>query len=160
MNKDEITMEQYKIAIETADKTTDRRYNFNRFMISVMSALLAAIAVICTTKAILFTVPIGIIGIMVCNVWLKQIECFKNMIEIKYNTVKKIEEDSNLIDIYVQEGILRKEYEINKGFKSFSEQEKLIAEAFRLGFVLYLSIVFIVGLINLSPFLLLMNMLG
>lgn len=154
-----IEIEQYKIAVETADKTTDRRYNFNRFMILIMSALLAAIATICTTKAIFFTIPIGVIGIKICNIWLKQINCFKNMIEIKYNTLKRIEKDyPSFIDIYIKEGEQRDEYKKTKDFKSFSEQEKLIAKAFKLGFTLYLSIIFIIILTNLSPILFLMNM--
>ena len=142
-------IEQYKIAVETADKTTDRRYNFNRLMIIVVGALLTVIATLAPSNTI-FILPVVVIGIFVCINWEKQIDCFKFLIKMKYNTIKQIELDypDDIRNVYNQEGETR---DNDKEFKSLSEQEKGVVKVFKYGFILYLFIILFKELIILSP---------
>lgn len=144
--------EQYKMAIGTADKTTDRRYSFNRLMILVVGGLLAAIATLIQNNTF-YTLPIAIVGILVCVRWEKQINCFKSLIKIKYNTVKEIEKDypNDIRDIYTQEDKERSKYKENDKFNSLLEQEKSVVRIFKWGFILYLIIIIAKILIIICP---------
>lgn len=152
-------LEQYKIAIDTANKTTDRRYNFNKFMIMICTALIAAIGTI-IPKCPFYTIPIAILGIFICEAWIKQINCFKTMIKIKYNSVKKIEEENDyILKTYKNEYDERESAKNNENFKSLSEQEKHIAKIFKWGFIIYMLIIFIPILSRISPILFFINLL-
>lgn len=133
MNKDNV-LEQYKLAIDAADKTTDRRYSFNKFMITICTALIAGIcAIISNCPGCI--IPLAIIGIIICNAWLKQINCFKTMVKIKYNSVKRIEKKhKNIFKTYNIEYQQREQAKSNHSFKSLAEQEKEIVKAFKYGF--------------------------
>lgn len=89
-NKNNIVFEQYKMAIETANEITNSRYKFNRFMIMICTALIAAIGTLCKYNNVIYTIPIVFIGIFISFVWIKQLNCFKIMIKIKYESVKKL----------------------------------------------------------------------
>lgn len=143
MNNKNLIFEQYKLAIETADKTTDRRYNFNKFMITICTALVAGIGAL-APHCPLYTIPIAILGYIICDIWIKQINCFKKMIKIKYNSVKRIEKKYKyILNTYIIE-FQQREQEKKHFFKSFSEQEKDVANTFKIGFILYLLLVFII----------------
>lgn len=141
--------DQYKIAVETADKTTDRRYNFNRLMIIVVGALLTVIATLAPSNTI-FIIPVVIIGIFVCTNWEKQIDCFKFLVKMKYDTIKQIEKEypNDICNVYIDEG---KKRDNDTKFKSLSEQEKGIVKVFKIGFILYLCIIIVKELIIISP---------
>ena len=149
----ETILEQYKIAIDTADKTTDRRYNFNKFMIMICSALIASIGAL-APHCPYYTIPIALIGIFICKAWIKQINCFKTMVKIKYNTVKRIEKKhKNILNTYLCEYQQREQAKKQSSFKSFSEQEKDITNAFKYGFIFYLCLIFIIFIFKISPLL-------
>lgn len=154
-DKNNIILEQYKMAIETANRITKQRYEFNRFMIMICTALIAGISTIAyhNINNIYFTLPIAIIGVCICNIWKKQINCFKTMIKIKFDSVKNIEKDNNFIlDLYAQEYKKREKYKKYGSFKSFSEQEKMIADIFKFGFILYLVFVALMILFKMVTF--------
>ena len=144
--------EQYKIAIETAEKTTDRRYSFNKFMISILTALLAAIATIASRGHLLLISPLCIAGICVCLVWKKQIQYFKKMIKIKYAVIKKMENEYNLFKTYHIEGEQREDYQNQNKFKSFSEQEKELSSIFIIGFILYIIAIILHSFFGINSF--------
>lgn len=147
MNKN-LIFEQYKIAIDTADKTTDRRYSFNKFMITICTALIAGICTI-FPHCPYCTIPITLIGIIICGAWIKQINCFKTMVKIKYNSVKRIEKKyKNILKTYCCEYKQREQAKNNSSFNSFSEQEKIVANAFKIGFILYLFYVLLLLIID------------
>ena len=87
--------EQYKIAIETADKTTDRRYQFNGFIITIATVLLGFSGFSDVNDVANFIIPI--FGISLCLVWQKQLANANKLVWIKYKTVKELE---NLLNIH------------------------------------------------------------
>lgn len=152
MDKNQI-FEQYKIAIDTADKTTDRRYSFNKFMITISTALIAGICAL-LPHCPYCTIPITLVGIIICNAWIKQINCFKTMVKIKYNSVKQIEKKyENILKTYICEYQQREQAKNNSSFKSFSEQEKIVANAFKNGFIIYLCFILGLFIFKISPIL-------
>lgn len=154
-NKNNIVFEQYKMAIETANEITNSRYKFNRFMIMICTALIAAIGTLCKYNNVIYTIPIVFIGIFISFVWIKQLNCFKIMIKIKYESVKKIEkENTDILEIFNKEDAKRENYKKYGNFKSFSEQEKMIANIFKGGFIGYLILITFVMFFKALAFLL------
>lgn len=154
-NKNNIVFEQYKMAIETANEITNSRYKFNRFMIMICTALIAAIGTLCKYNNVIYTIPIVFIGIFISFVWIKQLNCFKIMIKIKYESVKKNEkENADILEIFNKEDAKREKYKKYGNFKSFSEQEKMIANIFKGGFIGYLILITFVMFFRALAFLL------
>lgn len=142
-NNNNIILEQYKTAIEMANEITKSRYEFNRFMIMINTALVAAIAAL-ASRNIYYAFPIPFVGIWICCIWEKQINCFKKMIKIKFDSVKKIEDENNFIyNLYNEEDAKREKLKKETDFKSFAEQEKEIAYIFKICFISYLVFVFL-----------------
>ncbi len=90
--------EQYRLAIEAAEKVTDRRNAFNKFFITIISVLFTAITAFLTklNENNLYILPLLIIGIQALFYLAKQIQYFKKLIKIKYETVKELENEFNI----------------------------------------------------------------
>ena len=93
-------LEQYKLYIEMMDRTTTRRNQINSFYTSLLSGLLAIIA-IATNKdisqfqnikfqAIAF-LAVSILGIVLCIIWYINIQSYKQLNSSKFKVISELE---------------------------------------------------------------------
>jgi hypothetical protein len=93
-------LEQYKLCIEMMDRTTTRRNQTNSFYTSLLSSLLAILA-IATNKdvaqfqnikfqAIAF-LAVSILGILLCIIWYINIQSYKQLNSSKFKVISELE---------------------------------------------------------------------
>lgn len=93
-------LEQYKLYVEMMDRTTTRRNQINSFYTSLLSGLLAIIA-IATNKdvaqfqnikfqAIAF-LAVSVLGIFLCAVWYINIQSYKRLNSSKFKVISELE---------------------------------------------------------------------
>lgn len=80
-------LEQWKTCVEMANSTTEKRNNSNSIFITVNSALFAVYTFSSDFKGI----PISIVGIAVCILWLLSIKSYKQLSSVKYHIINEIE---------------------------------------------------------------------
>ncbi len=90
-------IEQYKVCVEMADKSFERRSNSNVFYLTIISALVTIIGVLSQIDK-----PVGNIyfwwaalvsfsGVVFCLLWKSSIECFRQLSEAKFKVINEIE---------------------------------------------------------------------
>lgn len=107
-----ISFEQYKIAIDMADRVSSRRGGTNNFFLSANSIVF----VFLTAQNNFYGIHIfvAIFGILLSFIWYFIILNYKNLNKIKYSIINEIEKDMPL-EIY------KKEWD---RFKSLNENNK------------------------------------
>ncbi len=88
-------LEQYKLAVEMADRVSARRMLANSFFVAIHTAIVAGIAYL--AKEHLFKVPwaayAAFAGVMLlCLLWWQIITSYKNLNAAKYKIIGRIEE--------------------------------------------------------------------
>ncbi|EAK0440217.1 hypothetical protein YZ15_04165 [Campylobacter lari] len=83
-NETNTLLEQYKIAINMADKISDRRATANNFFLTLNSAILAFNGV--KTENIIL-----LIGILICIVWFFLIQDYRKLNKVKFKIINSIE---------------------------------------------------------------------
>lgn len=93
-------LEQYKLYVEMMDRSTARRNQMNSFYISILSGLLGLIA-IATNKdiakfqntqfQIIAFLAVAILGVLLCGVWYKNIQSYKQLNSGKFKVIIEIE---------------------------------------------------------------------
>lgn len=129
--------EQYKIEIQTADKTTDRRYSFNNFMSAINVAIIAGVIKLAIENLFQLAIFVSIIGFLLTVIWILQIQNFQKMIKIKYDIIKEIENKykDELITVFNHEHSKRDDYEKLGCFVKFSILEKAIVSIFIIAYL-------------------------
>lgn len=88
-------IEQYKLYVEMADRVSSRRIQVSKFYVSLLSGLLALLSIlpniIKLEYIILVFIPISIISIILCIVWYKNIQSYKQLNAAKYKLINEIE---------------------------------------------------------------------
>ena len=77
-------LEQYKIAVNMADKISDRRATANNFFLTLNSAILAFSGI--QTENIIL-----LVGILICIVWFCLIKDYRQLNRIKFKIINDIE---------------------------------------------------------------------
>lgn len=135
--------EQYKLAVDAAEKTTDRRNQSNTLYMAVVSLILTALFLSfqCDCKKIedilLPQIMLTVLGFLVTLVWFAHMEYFKKMIKLKFTAVKELEVFLNLIPLYKNKDIGRKNIFILGHFLNNSSFEKMIPISFSDFFLLF-----------------------
>lgn len=80
-------LEQWKTFVETAERNTEKRSNANNLFIALNSALLAIVTFTGEYKSLIFSV----IGIIICNLWIKSIQSYKQLSDVKYGIINEME---------------------------------------------------------------------
>lgn len=95
-DEQKVILEQYKIFVELADRTSTKRSQANMFYVSLMSGLIVALSAIIEKKlfvdfsvAVNFT--ISILGLMVCMLWRRTIISYKALNSAKYKVISLME---------------------------------------------------------------------
>lgn len=90
MEDKEILFEQYKLAVEMADRVSSRREGANKIFLSANSIIFAFLA---TQKE--FSVAhilITVFGILLCVVWASMIKNYRSLNSVKYHIIHEMEE--------------------------------------------------------------------
>lgn len=90
-------LEQYKLYVEMADRVTSRRAEANKLYVSLLTGLLALIAVVvdlptneALQTAILLAVGVG--GIGLCIIWQVNVRSYRQLNSAKYKVIQELEE--------------------------------------------------------------------
>ena len=79
-------LEQWKTALEMSNSLSDRRASAHNFFITINSALVAFFSI--NTR---HTVVSGILGIILCIVWILAIQNYKKLNAIKFEIINEME---------------------------------------------------------------------
>ena len=81
-------VEQWKTCVNIANGITDKRNMANSIFITVNTALFAVVTFSLDYKSML----LSMIGISICILWLKLLENYKQLNEVKYEIINEIED--------------------------------------------------------------------
>jgi len=90
-------LEQYKLYVEMADRVSARRGQTNSFYISLLSGLLAVLSLSNNKQVIpsvhykVLLISVSAVGLILCFVWLFNIQSFKQLNSAKFKVVHEIE---------------------------------------------------------------------
>lgn len=133
--------EQYKMAVEAGEKTTDRRNQSNTLYMTVVSIIFSALLLSFQAKPennnnLLFAqLSLAFFGFFITFVWISHIEYCKKMIKLKFTTVKQLEDYLKLIPLYTKKDIGRKKISIWGQYSNNSRFEKSIPILFNIAFL-------------------------
>ncbi len=91
MTYNEVLLEQYKIAVEMADRVSSRREEANKIFLSVNSVVFAFLAT--QSEFSFLHILIAIFGGLLCTVWASIIKNYRNLNSAKYKVIHKMEEE-------------------------------------------------------------------
>lgn len=111
-------LESYKIAINMADKISDRRALANNFFLTLNTAILAFSGIKAKTL-VLFA------GILVCIDWLLLLRNYQQLNQAKFEVINKLEKKLSLNIMSLEWDILQQ-----NGYKTLSSREQIIPITF------------------------------
>jgi hypothetical protein len=94
-------LEQYKLYVEMIDRTSTRRNQMNGFYTSLLSGLLALIAIVTnkdiatfqnTSFQVVSFLAVSILGISLCVVWFLNIQSYKQLNSSKFKVINELEQ--------------------------------------------------------------------
>jgi hypothetical protein len=131
----ELVFNQYKIAVEMADKISQRRENINKFFLSINSILFALIS---SNNSFILSYHffILILWILFSIIWIISISNYRKLNSVKYKIICEIEKKLP-IKIYTDEW---KELKLDTSYKTLTSIEKIIPILFIIFFLLLLII--------------------
>lgn len=88
-----ITLEQYKLYVEMADRVSNRRSTLNNFYLTLNTAIIALLGTALTNTSKNLGITISIISFFICVLWSQKIDSYKNLNKIKFGIINKIEEN-------------------------------------------------------------------
>ena len=140
MEDKEILFEQYKLAVEMADRISARREGANKIFLSANSIIFAFLATQKDFSAV--HIFITIFGFLLCIVWASIIQNYKSLNSVKYHIIHEMEEKLPW-KVYADEWKRLKEGKDKKTHSKFTSLEKKLPWLF-LGFyaVLFLYVIF------------------
>lgn len=95
-NFQEHLLEQYKMYVEMMDRVTERRGKTNVFYISLLSGILAFASLLAEKELLpgskeLLLLIIAIQGLLLCIVWMININSYKQLNRLKFKIIQEIE---------------------------------------------------------------------
>ena len=132
-------IEQYKLAVEMADRISARRKHANSFFITANASLVGAITALKNNFSSIFglwdIVVVLVVLLGLCGLWRKKINSYRQLNDAKYQIIWEMEKDLPFA-IYEREWKLLEENK--KGYYSLSQIEKQVPILF---IVVYLVII-------------------
>jgi hypothetical protein len=129
MNSDEFkaTIDIYKMLVDMADKVSQRRQNANNFYLSVNTALVGATAYLSGAgSGALNTALISLAGMLVCVVWMRNIESYKDLNAGKFEVITEIERSLPLAPYCAEWSVLQRSDADAKRYRPFHQVEILV----------------------------------
>lgn len=120
-------LEQWKIAVEMSNAISERRTNINNIFITLNSILVALITFQLEKKSLGY----ASVGIMICIIWLINLENYKKLNSVKFRIINLLEKElpANVFD-YEWELVGRGND--GKKYKRMSSMERWIPAIFML----------------------------
>lgn len=148
--------EQYKIAVDAAEKTTDRRNQLNTLYMAVVSLILTAIALTFPDKENVrnaiyipfFQFSLTLFGVFMTFVWIKHMAYYKKMIKLKFTALTELETYLNLIPLYKNKDRVRETISVNGKVVNNSDIEKSIPLSFCLIFLCFADYLLTTNILN------------
>lgn len=93
-------LEQYKLYVEMMDRTSARRNQMNSFYTSLLSGLMALLALVTAQETvhaqeielqILVFLAVAVLGLLLCLVWYFNIRSYKNLNSGKFKVIHELE---------------------------------------------------------------------
>ncbi|MGO4910173.1 hypothetical protein ACEN2J_17805 [Pseudorhodobacter sp. W20_MBD10_FR17] len=111
-NNKPLTLEIYLKIVDSIEKNIDRRYQLNRFNLSVLGALAAAFGFIQSGSVAPTTVPVDLsmkilatISSVTCLVWIFQVLRFREISRIKHQAAMRLEVQLQVLGITLEDEI-------------------------------------------------------
>lgn len=127
-------LEQYKLYVEMIDRTSTRRNQMNGFYTSLLSGLLALIAIVTNKDITTFQntkfqavafLAVAILGILLCIVWYLNIQSYKQLNSGKFKVINELEQHLPFA-CYGKEWELLKKDKRYKGYLAQTNVERII----------------------------------
>lgn len=123
-------LEQYKLYVESAEKTSDRRHSMNNFFLTINTGALALIGYVYTQSvpapglATIVTLVV-LAGVLSCLVWFILLQSYKGLNSGKFDVIHELEKHLPA-RIYAEEWVALGEGRDRKKYWPFSHVEKQI----------------------------------
>jgi len=140
-SQEEITFEQYKLYVDTAERVSDRRQNTNNFFLTLNSVLLSFTGYLTTTEFAFWHIILAFAGISISLLWFLTITSFRNLNSAKFKVIHRIEQHLP-IKLFADEWKQLGEGNDTSKYIKISKVEQGIPIIF---FVLYIFLSFIMG---------------
>lgn len=127
-----VTLEQYKLFIESTEKVSNRRLETNKFYISLLGIVISLILFIFQYKnnsTIIFFACL--FGILLSFLWLLKLNSFKKLNSAKFRIISKLENTCNFKPYQEEWRILKK-----NGYSELTNLEGYVPIIFILAFLL------------------------
>ncbi len=124
-NNNQILFEQYKLYVEMANDVSNRRDKTNKYYLTLISLLITVFSIIIsiTYKLQIVLIPI-IITIMICYIWMKNIEAYSTLNRAKFDVINEIENDLPVKGLSIEWDLLQL-YNYNE----LTKVEKIVPKA-------------------------------
>lgn len=120
----------YKVLIDMADKVSQRRQNANNFYLSVNTAITGASAWLsATTNTPANVTIISIAGAIVCLLWKRNIDSYKDLNSGKFHVIQKLEK-SLPIAAFTAEWEFLQRGQVKSHYRPFHAVEVLVPYIF------------------------------
>ncbi|MDJ0773218.1 MAG: hypothetical protein QNJ49_07275 [Mastigocoleus sp. MO_167.B18] len=147
-------IQQYKLYVEMMDRTTARRIQVNNFYTSILSGLLALLAIVAnkdiaqfkdTQFQLISLLLVAVLGIVLCLIWYINIQSYKQLNSGKFKVIHELE-NKLPFECYGREWELIKKDRRYQGYLTQTSIEKMVP------FILSIPYfgLFIYSLINLK----------
>ena len=85
-------LEQYKLYVQSADNSSERRIASNRYILTLNAALVAAYGFQSAfNERVILVVPIAVAGIALSLLWYSIIKSFRDLNDIKFKIIHELE---------------------------------------------------------------------
>ena len=130
MDEKQILFEQYRLAVEMADKVSSRREGANKIFLAANSAILAFLSTqqVFTTEHIF----IALLGVLLCLAWASVLKNYRSLNSAKFAVIHEMEEQLPW-KVYKDEWVKLKNGKDKRVYGKLSVVEKRLAWIF-LGF--------------------------
>lgn len=135
-------LDQYKLFVETAEKTSSRRMDAHKYFATLNAALLSALGLTMQfgnyQSRMSARLLIALAGILTSIVWWALVKSYKNLNSAKFGVIHQIEEKLPLA-LFAAEWKALTSGEHGGKHRPFSEKETWLPIAFGVGYILLLA---------------------
>lgn len=146
MDKEEKQLEIYKLHSELADRVSQRRSQTNQYFIALISALVTGLAFLAELKdfdsivSLLILLGVSIFGIILCYVWIINIESYRQLNSGKFKTLHELEQELPF-NFYERELEHLGKGENKEQYKKLSEVEKNVPRLLMTPFIIGIIVI-------------------
>lgn len=136
--------DQWKVAVGYVEAISTRRMSMNNFFMMALSVLLSGvlfgnkISHLNYVQYTIIAIITSLIGVVICRLWVKQLEYYRNLITVKYDIIRDLEQYLPAYVFTCENSLF---YGNNDQKKSLSRIEKYVPMVFGVAFLFIIVIV-------------------